>query len=421
MKHNPFFKLLCTIILSLYGIAAAQAGQVITKSERDWARQALAQEAHLGTIDSSNSVAVLNFHNKTAQKRLDALQKGLALMLITDLSKVDNLFVIERIKIQALVDEMNFGETGLVDPASAPKVGKFLKAYYVVNGDIKEGSIEELGIGSSVLDVPFENITDLEDAQGNLNQLFQIEKEILFGIIDELKISLSPEKKKELMKPLSYSAAALLALFLGIDYSDKGKYADAAKMYDRALVEDPDLQVARDALQELKDMGLTSNEDVSRPEAEAEAPPAEGGAGWGTAILVGLGVAAVAGGAYALSSSSDDDDSSSNDTQNETPEAVTVTADKTSANCSSDTVRFTFSHPMDRASGDVVTSPTMETMRLVWSSDNTILDVSWGSEYSNLCYAIPQPLTITLDDYLSAGSDPQPISGQNEFEIAVHY
>jgi TolB-like protein len=423
MKHNPFFKLLCTVILSLYGIAAAQAGQVITKDDREWARQALQQEAHLGAIDSSNSVAILNFHNKTGQKRLNALQKGLALMLITDLSKIEHLFVIERIKIQALVDEMNFGETGLVDPGSAPKVGRFLKAYYVVNGDINEGSIEELGISSSVLDVPFENITDLEDAQGNLDQLFQLEKEILFGIIDELKITVSPEKKKELMKPLSYSSAALLALFLGIDHSDKGEYAEAAKMYDRALVEDPDLQIARDSLQELKDMGLSADEDVSRLEAEAEAPPAEGGAGWGTVVLVGLGVAAVAGGAYALSSSSSDDDSGGGTTPDPTePEALTVSSNTESANCETGSAVFTFSQPVDRASGTITTTPTLDSlMPLSWSSDNRVVTVAWKSEYEALCYSIPEPLVVNINDFRSLGSDPQTLSGETRFEIPVNY
>ena len=89
MKRKPFFKFLCTVTLWFYSVAIVQAGQVITGDQRDWAKKALAQEATLGTIESSQSVAVLYFHNKTSQKRLNALQKGLALMLITDLSKID--------------------------------------------------------------------------------------------------------------------------------------------------------------------------------------------------------------------------------------------------------------------------------------------------------------------------------------------
>jgi len=409
MRHKIFFKFLCTVTLWFYSITIVQAGQVITGNQRDWAKKALAQEATLGTIESSQSVAVLYFHNKTNQKRLNALQKGLALMLITDLSKIDSIFVVERIRVQALLDEMDIGESGLVDPATAPKIGKLLKAYYVVNGDIREGSIEQLELASQLLDVPFKTITNLPPAAGNLNDLFRMEKDLLFNIVEELNIYISESQKKELEMPLSLSSAALLALFLGIDYSDKGMFGDAAKMYNRALTEDPGLKLAQDSLQELKNMGLISNKDISHVKPEAEEVVVESGSSWGTIIGVGLGLAAI-GGAAALigsSSSSDNNDDGDNlvippDTIPVDPVPVSPTAspDKGSVSCSSDEVIFTFSQPMNTESGSVSADPSIS-ISSDWQSSQTY-GVSWSGVYDSLnCGSTPLPLELTLSEFES--------------------
>jgi len=430
MKHKPFFKFLCTVTLWFYSIAIVQAGQVITADQRDWAKKALAQEATLGTIESSQSVAVLYFHNNTNQKRLNALQKGLALMLITDLSKIDNLFVVERIRVQALLDEMDLGESGLVDKATAPKVGKLLKAYYVVNGDINEGAIKQLELGSYLLDVPFKNVTNLPPAAGSLEELFRMEKDLLFNIVEQLNVYVSPAQKKELEVPLTKSSAALLALFLGIDYSDKAMFRDAAKMYDRAIAEDPGLQLAQDSLQELKDMGLVSSEDLSRIEPEPEEIVAESGSGIGTVAAIGLGIAVIAGGAALLGSSSgsdgkgDDNVTPPDDTVTDTPDVSVITpdpvqvtptasSDKTSVECVSDEVIFSFSEPMNMKSGSVTLSPStihIDDQEWIDSQRYVVVIENGSADCSSILYNT-QTLFMTLNGFVSTakvglGGDP---------------
>jgi len=419
MKRKPFFKFLCTVTLWFYSVAIVQAGQVITGDQRDWAKKALAQEATLGTIESSQSVAVLYFHNKTSQKRLNALQKGLALMLITDLSKIDNLFVVERIRVQALLDEMDLGASGLVDKATAPKVGRLLKAYYVVNGDINEGSIQQLELGSYLLDVPFKNVTNLPPAGGSLEELFRMEKDLLFNIVEQLNIYVSPAQKKELEMPLSKSSAALLALFLGIDYSDKAMFRDASKMYDRAIAEDPGLQLAQDSLQELKDMGLISREDISRVEPEPEEIVAESGSGFGTVAAIGLGIAVIAGGAVLLSSSSGSDGKDDSVTPPDDivtdPVQVTPTAspDKTSVECVFDEVIFSFSEPMNMKSGSVSLSPSsVQIDNQEWiDSQRYVVVIENGSADCSSILSSTQTLFMTLNNFVSSakvglGGDP---------------
>jgi hypothetical protein len=83
-----------------------------------------------------------------------------------------------------------------------------------------------------------------------------MEKDLLFEIIKLLKIELSVEEKELLKKPLSISIEALLNFFKGIYNSDRENYRKAAIFYEKALKEDPGLGIARNALQELQELGL---------------------------------------------------------------------------------------------------------------------------------------------------------------------
>jgi len=82
------------IAFSLLMTFQARAGQVVTDEVRGWARRTLQEEKALKTAEGRNTVAVLYFQNKTGQPDLNPLQKGFALMLITDLSKVSTLQVV---------------------------------------------------------------------------------------------------------------------------------------------------------------------------------------------------------------------------------------------------------------------------------------------------------------------------------------
>jgi len=204
---------------------------------------------------------VLYFENKTGKSELDPLQKGLALMLITDLFNVKGLQVVERVKLQALVEEMGFGTSGLVEAGNAPRVGRILGARWLIGGEITRGSIK---IQSNVLDVGEKKILGQPMVMGEMEDLFRLEKELLFEIINFLKIDITPQEKEELRRYCSTSIRALNLLFRGIDASDSGNYEKAAQFYESAIKEDPKICIARGALQELVNLRLITTKKRSR-------------------------------------------------------------------------------------------------------------------------------------------------------------
>jgi len=252
MKTRIRIKFLSIILFGSLLTASAWAGQVVTKDVKLWAQKTLSEEKALQAQEAQNTVAVLYFQNKTGSSELDPLQKGIALMLTTDLSKVKGLQVVERVKLQALVEELAFGVSGLVEPNSAPRVGRILGSRWLIGGAILEGGKEQVAIRSDPLDVPTQKILGELKTQGRLPDLFRMEKDLLFEIIKLLKIEISPEEEEALRKPCSTNIKALMALFRGIDASDRGNYEKAAEFYEGALKGDPDICIAKDALKELE-------------------------------------------------------------------------------------------------------------------------------------------------------------------------
>jgi TolB-like protein len=257
MKEKLFSKILIFVLIWVGLTSPSWAGQVVTESLKLWAKQAIEQEQTLKTISTPNTVAVLYFNNKTGWSKLDPLQKGLTLMLMTDISNVKKFKVVERTRVQALLQELGLGKLGLVESGTAPRVGRLLRAEYLVGGDIFKRKINEFQLKSDLLKVSTKEIAGQCTTEGKLlEELFQMEKDLLFEIIKLLKIELSVEEKELLKKPLSISIEALLNFFKGIYNSDRENYRKAVIFYEKALKEDPGLGIARDALQELQELGL---------------------------------------------------------------------------------------------------------------------------------------------------------------------
>jgi hypothetical protein len=83
-----------------------------------------------------NSIAVNAFVNR-GDPAYRPMAKGIAAMIIADLSKVPGLKVLEREKVQLLVNEMKLGDAGLADPATAVRSGRLMRAEKVIVGNFE--------------------------------------------------------------------------------------------------------------------------------------------------------------------------------------------------------------------------------------------------------------------------------------------
>ncbi|PIQ56194.1 MAG: hypothetical protein COW02_01425 [Comamonadaceae bacterium CG12_big_fil_rev_8_21_14_0_65_59_15] len=107
---------------------------LLTNQLQDEVKQAIQQESQLASDKPEpGSIAVQAFTNR-GDPAYAALAKGIAAMVITDLSKVPGLKVLERQKVQKLMDEISLNQSGLVSQDSLVKAGRLMRAEKVVIG-----------------------------------------------------------------------------------------------------------------------------------------------------------------------------------------------------------------------------------------------------------------------------------------------
>jgi len=221
-----------------------------------------------------NSIAVVNFKYMGKDDNLQPLQKGLADLLITDLSKVEKLTVIERLKMQALLSEMGLGMTGLVDARTAPRVGKLLGSAKLINGAYINLEKDQFRIDAGITETASGKFK-ASDVTGKMNNFFKLEKDLVFNLIKTMGYKLSQQEIDNIRIVPTENLLAFMAYCNALDYTDRGKYDEASQEYLKALQLDPKFELAKQKNQQLSGMSeklqpMNQLVDIAKAEFEPQ-------------------------------------------------------------------------------------------------------------------------------------------------------
>lgn len=199
-------------------------------------------------------VAILYFDNTSDEKKLDKLQKGLAGMLISDLTNVNMLSIVERDRLEEIIKEQKLSRTKAFDPKTASKLGKLLGAELILTGAYFEmfGSFR---IDARFIDVETGEILKSEGVDGETSNFFKLEKQLAWKIIKNLDIKLSEKEKDTLEKAeteqeVSYETT--LAYSTALDLIDAGETDKARKKLKAITVDNPNFKPAKEELRKLQ-------------------------------------------------------------------------------------------------------------------------------------------------------------------------
>ncbi|MBX6363198.1 MAG: tetratricopeptide repeat protein [Gemmatimonadetes bacterium] len=210
-------------------------------------RAALADEQALGdsTPPEPRTVAVFPLLYAGRSPTLAPLGRALAELLVTDLSQTSRLRVLERARVQMLIDEMKLAENGLVDPQTAARTGRLLRAGRVVQGRI-EGDSVQLRLEAAAVAVAGADSSRITPVGGQdaAERLFDLEKRIALGLYESMGIELTVAERERVMARPTMNLRALLEFGRGLEAEDRGDYAGAAEHYRRAREADPGFQMA---------------------------------------------------------------------------------------------------------------------------------------------------------------------------------
>ena len=161
------------------------------KQLEETARPEVRDEQRLAQVPGTpNVVAVLPLSFSGADTSLKPLERGMAELLTTDLARSSRLTVVERLRLQAVLDEIKLQATGGTDSSSNVRAGKILQAGRLVQGSILQQG-PDLRVDAAVIDVPTTRVAGATNDNRALDQLLTLEKNIALGLFQQMGITLT--------------------------------------------------------------------------------------------------------------------------------------------------------------------------------------------------------------------------------------
>ena len=199
----------------------------------------------------AKTLAVTFFDNNTTDPQFEPLGRGLASMLITDLSTLENLQVVERSRISEILAEVEFQKSPYVDKDTAVKMGRGLGAQWVLTGALIAVQ-PNMRLDARLVEVSTGKVLEAEAVAGPVEEFFLLEKELAAAILDKLEIRASARESARMGRVATESFDAFFAWSKGLEALDRGAIEDARRALEAALEHDDRFGLATSMLEDLR-------------------------------------------------------------------------------------------------------------------------------------------------------------------------
>jgi TolB-like protein len=203
------------------------------------------------------TVAVLYFDYSGKNEALLPLQKGLAQMLITDLSSDESLRVVERERLQAILDEHKLAASGKLDGKTAARIGKLLGARHLVLGSYFDVA-GSLRVDARLVDVETGAIVKSIGAQGKADEFLELEQKLADGLraacatlVSDKTVAPKPAGRATPKPPKHLKTETAVAYGRALLAYDAGDKPTARKLFKNVLQAQPDFELAQRDLDRL--------------------------------------------------------------------------------------------------------------------------------------------------------------------------
>ncbi len=206
------------------------------------------------SAEDSKTLAILDFSNNSLvdKEKHASLSQGLAEIMITELSKVQSLQLVERQKINSLIQEMQLSQSGIISEDAGVQVGKLLGAHFLVFGSYMISFNNKIRVDIRIVNVETGVTVKAEEVTDKVSKLFEIIKKLNEKITRDLEVKLSDDEKKALMTS-EVSLDVISYFSTGLEFEELNKIDEAKKMYQKILEKDADFEPAQKRLRELSE------------------------------------------------------------------------------------------------------------------------------------------------------------------------
>jgi TolB-like protein len=186
------------------------------------------------------TIAIMEFDNYSVgkyQEELGFITKGLADFFETDFASISNLKVVERDKIDFILNEIELSQSGMVSATSAVQVGKMLGAQLMVFGNIMQTDSRTARMLVKVVKVETSEVLAVVTKEGRPDY-FKMQKELVKELAGKLDIELNKETVEFIDESGTESADAATLYSKGLFHMDRYDYKSAYEFFKQAYEKD---------------------------------------------------------------------------------------------------------------------------------------------------------------------------------------
>jgi len=187
-------------------------------------------------IPEIKTIAIAYFDNVSGLEEQNALIKGLANMLISDLSDIDVIRLVERDRLEEILIELELSNTQFINKQTAQQLGRGLGANHIIIGSfINIG--DNLRIDARLVDVESGMVIISNNVEGKSNDIFQLSKDIAINLSNYFNSKYNQyiivEEKKVEYK--TFSIEAIKYYEDGIKYITSNDLNNAIESFNKAI------------------------------------------------------------------------------------------------------------------------------------------------------------------------------------------
>ncbi len=198
------------------------------------------------------TLAIVDFSNNSLddRERLDPLEGGFASLMVHQLNGTTGLKVIERERIQWLLEELDLQqEDGRVDQETAVRSGKLLGATAVMFGSFMKHR-NDLRINARLVKVETGEILMTEQVAGKDKDFFKLAEELSLKVAQGINVTLQESAIGQ--RTETHSLDAMISYSEGLDLLEKEDFQAAFLKFQEAIDYDKDYERARQKAESLK-------------------------------------------------------------------------------------------------------------------------------------------------------------------------
>jgi len=209
-------------------------------------------------------VAVLRFDNNTGDERYEHLGRAMSSMMISDLSVIERIQLVERERIEEVMGELDLQYSGRVDEDTAVQLGMIVGAEYMVFGSFVTVD-PEMRLDTRVTRTETAEIVTTADVRGQGQSLFDLQQQLADTLIAGLELVLTEEERAQLRAQQEANriddVETAIAFSEALCLLDYGAYPEAFEAIQRVRSAAPNSQIVGVTFNLLRDRAADDARD----------------------------------------------------------------------------------------------------------------------------------------------------------------